>query len=392
MAENEPGGRAGGPKHHDEGTFRPIATPPPTLGPSSPVSTPDQIFKPRWKPWSPRKVVAFTLAFGAIMGALVLLFPRLVSLTKVHLLHTAKSAPVVAEEPLITVGPPAAAAVERADAALVRKGRSPIAGGVLTILPGFASADGRYDLVIHFHGNTDLVEESYARLPLDAVVLIMNLGTGSGPYEDRFANPLVLPEILGRVQATLEKRGLRNPTRNRLALSAWSAGYGAVLRVLDHAALADQVDAVVLLDGIHCGYQPGTTTLIPERLAPFERFARAAMEGKKLFSITHSEITPVGHYAGTKETTDALLQRLGVARTPGGETPPQLALASIDGVIARKAIRPLVPRSEAVSGGLHVRGYAGAEPETHSMHLIEMSVTALPDLVHHWAAPAGSMR
>ncbi len=95
----------------------------------------------------------------------------------------------------------------------------------------------------------------------------------------------------------------------------------------------------------------------------------------------------MGHYAGTKETTDALLARVGVARTPGGETPPQLALASMDGVIARKSIRPLVPQSEAASGGLHVRGYVGDQPETHSMHLIEMSVTALPDLVRYWAAP-----
>ena len=93
---------------------------------------------------------------------------------------------------------------------------------------------------------------------------------------------------------------------------------------------------------------------------------------------------------GTQETTDALLQLVGVVRTPGGETPPQLTLASIDGVIAKKSIRPLVPRSEATSGGLHVRGYVGVEPETHSMHLIEMSVTALPDLVRYWAAPTGS--
>ena len=106
-----------------------------------------------------------------------------------------------------------------ADEHLSRQGRSPIAGGLLTILPGFHSGDGAYDLVIHFHGNTDLVEESYARIPLNAVVVIMNLGNGSGPYEDRFANPLVLPEVLGRVQTTMEKRGLRTPKLDRLALS-----------------------------------------------------------------------------------------------------------------------------------------------------------------------------
>lgn len=388
MAANGPEGPSNAPKAHDAGPFRPITTPPPSLGRANRLSVYDHVFKPRWKPWSPQKVVGVTIAFGLVMAALVVLFPRLVSIAKVRILRDAAVAPVASEEPVVTVAPPAV--VERADAALARSGRSPVAGGLLMIPPAFSSADGRYDLVIHFHGNTDLVEESYARLPLNAVVLMMNLGRNSGPYEDRFSNPLALPEILGRVQTTLEKRGLRNPSRRRLALSAWSAGYGAVLRTLEHPALADQVDAVVLLDGIHCGYKPGTTTLMLERLAPFERLARAAMEGKKLFSITHSEITPVGRYAGTKETTDALLARVGVARTPGGETPPQLALAAIDGVIARKSIRPLVPRSEATSGELHVRGYVGDQPETHSMHLIEMSVTALPDLVRYWAAPTGS--
>jgi hypothetical protein len=388
MAANGPPGPWNAPKIPDEQTLRPITTPPPSLGRVNRVSIYDQIFKPRWKPWSPQKVVAFTVAFGLIMGALVVLFPRLVSIAKVRILRVAAVAPVVPDEPAPTVAP--VVVVDRADAALVRNGRSPLAGGLLMLPPAFSSADGRYDLVIHFHGNTELVEESYARLPLNAVVVMMNLGRNSGPYEDRFSNPLALPEVLGRVQAMMEKRGLRNPSLNRLALSAWSAGYGAVLRTLEQPALADRVDAVVLLDGIHCGYKPGTKTLIPERLAPFERFARAAIEGKKLFSITHSEIAPVGRYAGTQETTDALLQRVGVVRTQGGETPPQLTLASIDGVIARKSIRPLVPRSEATSGGLHVRGYVGVEPETHSMHLIEMSVTALPDLVRYWEAPTGS--
>jgi hypothetical protein len=325
------------------------------------------------------------MAFGLVMGALVVLFPKLYSLTKVHLFRqTAVLATVPAEtEPTVTPAP--IAEVGRADAALVHKGRSPLAGGLLTLPPAFASADGKYDLVIHFHGNTDLVEESFARTPLNAVVVIMNLGTGSGPYEERFSNPLALPEVLGRVQATMEKRGLRTPTLHRVALTAWSAGYGAVLRILEQPALAAQVDAVVLLDGIHCGYKPDSTALQLDRIAPFERFAHEAIDHGKLFSITHSEITPIGKYAGTRETTDALLQLASVARTAGGETPQPVALASIDGVIARKSIRPLLPRSEAHAGGLHVRGYVGDQPEHHIMHLIEMSVTALPDLVHHWA-------
>ena len=380
------------PRIADDDTYRPTTDHPPSLAPQGRISRLSiyaQVFNPRWKPWSPQKVVTFTMAFGLVMGALVVLFPRLYSLTKVHLFRMTAT-PTVPDEAEPTVTPAPTPGVERADVALVRKGRSPLAGGLLTLPPAFASADGRYDLVIHFHGNTDLVEESYARTPLNAAVVIMNLGNGSGPYEDRFANPLALPEVLGRVQAMLEKRGLRSPVLHRVALTAWSAGYGAVLRILEQPALADQIDAVVLLDGIHCGYKPNSTTLQLDRIAPFERFARAAIDHGKLFSITHSEITPIGKYAGTRETTGALLQLVGVPRTPGGEAPPPVALTSIDGVIARKSLRPLLPRSDTRAGGLHVRGYVGDQPEHHTMHLIEMSETALPDLMQHWAPPTGA--
>src|SRR5262249_54849345 len=124
-----------------------------------------------------------------------------------------------------------------------------------------------------------------------------------------------------------------------------------------------------------------------DRLAPFERFARDAMEGKRLFTITHSNITPVGHYAGTRETTDALLRSLGLSREDGGEAPAMPALRSIDGVIARKKLVSLVPQTFVAKGELRVRGYSGDQPEDHMAHLIHMTSSALPDLAARWREP-----
>ncbi len=337
------------------------------------------LFQPRWRPWAPARVVVATLTFALVAAFLVVVTLRV---TRRWALPTPVShlEMTLPQEPAVVPAP----AAPRADAALSREHRSPLAGGLITLPPAFESEDGAYDLVIHFHGNTDLVEESFAVSGLNAVVVIMNLGNGSGPYEDRFANPLSLPEVLDRTQTMMEKRGLRSPHLRRLALSAWSAGYGAVLKVLEQPALAEKVDAVLLLDGIHVGYQPDSTALIMERLAPFERFAREAVEGRRLFSITHSDITPVGHYAGTHETTDALLRVVGVARVPGGDVPPLPALRSIDGVIARKRILGLEPESTAHAQGLWVRGYAGDQPDHHIAHLVHMSATVLPDLVAWW--------
>jgi hypothetical protein len=347
------------------------------------------MWKPRWRPWLPSRVVAVTLTFAGVAWLLVLLTLRV---TKHWVLPTAPLAALEATLPekaaaLVHLPPRAA---PRADAALAREHRSPLAGGLLTLPPAFRSEDGAYDLVIHFHGNTDLVEESFALSGLNAVVVIMNLGVGSGPYEDRFANALSLPEVLDRTQTTMEKRGLVHPHLRRLALSAWSAGYGAVLKVLEQPALAEKVDAVLLQDGIHVGYQPNSDALILERLAPFERFAREAVLGKRLFSITHSNITPAGHYAGTHETTDALLKAVAVARVPGGDRPELPALHSIEGVIARKRLLTLEPESTARQGGLHVRGYGGDQPDHHIAHLVQMAVTVLPDLVEWWRRDGGS--
>jgi hypothetical protein len=328
-------------------------------------------------------VVAATLTFAAVAGFLVMLNHRITRHWAVRLPLPAEAVVQAAErviEPVLKRAP-------SADAALVRERRSPVSGGLLTLPPSFHSQDGAYDLVIHFHGNTDLVEESFAIAGVNAVVVIMNLGIGSGPYEDRFGNPGALPEMLERTQTTMEKRGLLHPHLRRLALSGWSAGYGAVLKVLEQPALAAKVDAVLLLDGIHVGYQPESSDLIMARLLPFTRFAREAVEGRKLFSITHTDITPVGHYAGTRETTDALLREVGVERTPGGVMPQMPYLRSIDGVIAKKKLIPMEPETTASRGGLHVRGYTGDQPDHHIAHLVHMAVTVLPELVEWWKTP-----
>jgi hypothetical protein len=336
------------------------------------------VFKPRWKPWSPGRVVATTMAFALVAGMLIVLTYR-VTKRWAPLHPVATAAP---EAPAVAAPPPPPG--PRADAALSREFRSPIAGGLLTLPPSFASEDGAYDLVIHLHGNTDLVEESFTLAGVNAVVVILNLGNGSGPYEDRFANALSLPELVDRAQATMEKRGLAHAALRRLALSAWSAGYGGVLKVLEQPALAARVDAVLLLDGIHVGYKPQSKDLLLDRLAPFSRFAEEAVAGRRLFSITHTHITPIGNYAGTRETTTALLLGVGVPREPLGEAPAMPALKSIDGVIARKLLRPLEAETIAHRGGLTVREYAGDQPEHHMAHLIHMAVTVLPDLIAWW--------
>jgi hypothetical protein len=280
--------------------------------------------------------------------------------------------------------PPAPPPQERADKHLVRSWRAPLAGGLLTFPPSFASEDGRYDLVIHFNGNTDLVEESYGHAGVNAVVMILNLGVGSGVYEDRFEDPAAFALILARVQSVLTERGLRAPKLGRIAVSGWSSGYGGVLKLLGQDAIFEQLDAVILFDAIHCGYKPGTKELRPDQLEPMRRFARKAAEGRALLSITHSEIVTYG-YLDAHGTTDAVLAGVGLQRAPSTTAQEMPALRTMVGVLPRAQMVPLTPLTEVHRGGLHVRGYDGNGPITHMLHLVQMSTTALPDLVAYWA-------
>lgn len=274
---------------------------------------------------------------------------------------------------------------QRADFKLKRDGRSPVSGGVLTVSPAFRSDDGAFDLIVHFHGNTQLVEESIGAVKLNALVLVVNLGTGSGVYEDKYIQPAIFDDTLTRVRDTIEKRGLKNAKLRRLALSSWSAGYGAIAKIVDSKKNFDRIDALLMLDGLHAAYMdPKTKTGIDKtRIGPFVRFAKEATQGRKLFSITHGDTETYG-YASTGEVANALLEEVGATRSAASGSPPKVTFASAVGVVPKHAERWLDQTTEARAGGMRVRGYEGKTPEHHMAHLIQMSVTVLPELAERW--------
>jgi hypothetical protein len=219
---------------------------------------------------------------------------------------------------------------------------------------------------------------------LNAVVVVVNAGTSSRSYEETFGFTELFPVVLEQAKQVMAKRHLRDPSIRRLALSAFSAGFGAVKRILDRPGLVDQVDAVLLYDGIHTSYDEHKR-LDLRPLQSFLTFARAAMHGDKLFFVTHSEI-PTLDYGSTLQTTNLLLETLELARTDGGDTPAWPDLPAVRVGVPIKDRRPLMPRSHAERGGLFVHGYKGDRALDHGSHLLQMASTALPKLAERWAA------
>jgi hypothetical protein len=242
------------------------------------------------------------------------------------------------------------------------------AGQVLVPRRGAVATNGAFDVVVHFHGH-EPVRKEWVRVMRREVLVGITLGVGSGVYEGAFRGPEALTDLLSEVERVVgEQTGRPDARVRRLALSAWSAGYGAVRALLGHAPDAARVDAVLLLDGLHCDYVGAG--LDETAMAPFVRFARRAAGGERLMVVSHSSIVP-GSYASTTETAGYLIDALGGrprATQPRASDPLGLEL-----------LRRFDRRD------LHVLGFSGNGRLDHCAHLGLMRDILKVHLAPRWA-------
>jgi hypothetical protein len=271
-----------------------------------------------------------------------------------------------------------AAQAPKFDPALDSPKRHVTSNGRVVFLPnGCRSVSHPYDLLVHFHGAPTAVEPAFERSEIDGALAILNLGIGSGKYDQEFQYAGSFDGMLARLNVVIRDLcPTAVTTPRRIALSGWSAGYGAVFRILDRQKDAARIDAVLLADGLHAGIEPGQRgerRVGVEQMAPFVSFADEAVAGHKLFALTHSAIgTP---YASTTETADFLLAQENVER----QTPPA------------QSFRPgMTLRSRADSSGFHVLGFGGGNEAAHCDHLHAFGDTLLPYLKERWSVPPSS--
>ncbi len=273
----------------------------------------------------------------------------------------------------------------------VKRGiRASVGHGVLYAPPDFSAPDGRFDLVIHYHGNTELVEQSFDAAKVNALVVTVNYGESSDKYTKPLQNPVAFDQLLGSVEAAAEARlGLKSPRIRRVALASWSAGHGAIAQILSSRSRLDRVDALLLMDSLHAGFTPGSKTEVyPSHIRPFVEFARRAIAGDKLMVLTHSTIETEG-YASTTQTANALLAALGIERrevSAIASSPPPVKFRSALFAFPEGERRWLSVTSEARRGGLIVLGCTGNGKGDHIAHLAQMSETVLPPLRTRWLA------
>jgi hypothetical protein len=239
---------------------------------------------------------------------------------------------------------------------------------VISLPGGCRSVAQPYNLLVHFHGAPAVMEPAFERSGIAGALIIYNLGTGSGAYESPYSDAASYDRMLDSVRVAVRELCPSAAGPSRVALSGWSAGYGAIYHIIDRVKDAARVDAVLLADGMHVGFEPlGFRKVNAAAMAPYTLFADEALAGKKLFAVTHSSIqTP---YASTTETAEFLLDAEGLAvdRTEAPGPRPDMKLTS-----------------RADHEGFHMRGFAGDDKAAHCDHLFAFGDLLLPLLKQRW--------
>ena len=256
-----------------------------------------------------------------------------------------------------------------------RKTRGAILGRVAIPREGGYTDDGGFDVVVHFHGG-DPVRKNLVQVTWGTVFVAVDIGVGSGPYERAFVDAGRWPRLKSEITLALrEQTGDDRAHIRHLALSAWSAGYGAVNQILKTHG-DEGIDAVVLLDAMHAGrnyrwpHRDGTLQALSS--GPIQSifdFAERAARGEKIFVLTHSNVIPTG-YASVRRSADLLLERVGVARHP-----------------VQQRIGLLDQLTRADRAGFHVWGYAGRFEEAHCAQVTLLGPIVRDLLEPAWATP-----
>jgi hypothetical protein len=244
-------------------------------------------------------------------------------------------------------------------------------GKILMPHKGGITSRNEFDVVIHFHGH-QAIRKTLVKTAHGMFVVGIDMGVGSGVYQRAFTSPDVFPDLLDSIEnAVAEHAHNKGAHIRKLALSSWSAGYGAIREILRQKASA-RVDSVVLIDGLHADYDDADTSgFRVEQLAPFVKFARRAAKRDRFMYVSHSTITPPGYVSST-ETAHYLVKKLygKVSKSEG-----------YDG--------PLLSRYEqARIGNFLMRGYRG---DGKSDHCAQIGVMAgvVAALETRWKTPVG---
>ena len=212
------------------------------------------------------------------------------------------------------------------------------------------------DILVHFHGDPQTVWNNAAYAKLDAVVVTVNLGAVSSAYQNPYAaDPNLFGTLLSEARTTLRNQPdfADNLNFDKLGVSSFSAGYGAVREVLKNSTYFNDIDGMVLADTVYASFTSVSDhTPLDSQMTGFRDFAAAAKNGAKTLTLSHSQVLTYT-YCNTAETADDLMAWTGV--TPSAY--------NVTGLGNLQFYR------HAQSGEFEMFGALGDDAAAHSKHL-----------------------
>ncbi len=212
------------------------------------------------------------------------------------------------------------------------------------------------DILVHFHGDPQTYWNNVGYAKLNVVVLTVNLGVVSSPYQTPYASDTALfGNVLTEAKTVLRNQGDFSDTLefDKLGVSSFSAGYAAVREILKQPAYYNDIDAMVLADTVYASFTSDADhTPLDSQMTGFRNFAVAAKNGNKTLTLSHSQVLTYD-YCNTIETADDLMAFSGVA--PGAFNGTGLGSMQF--------------YRKAQAGKLSFYGATGADATAHSKHL-----------------------
>jgi len=246
-------------------------------------------------------------------------------------------------------------------------------GKLMVPLRGGHTPDMGYDVLIHFNGG-DAARKVLTQVARGVALVIVDKPDG-GAYTRAVGTKAVLPFLRRAIDRALKKHSGSDQAHVRhLGVSAWSAGTMAVTALI--AQGHDDLDAVVILDGLHGAWKLGApreqkTSSLDARFVKHEiELARRARRGELQFVLTHSSVDP-GVFPATSTTAASLLEELGL--TPAA---------------VERGADPYGRVSRVDDKGLHVWGHAGNDVKAHCSQLLLLGEVVSELLEPAWDTPA----
>lgn len=209
------------------------------------------------------------------------------------------------------------------------------------------------DVLVHFHGDPQTYWNNAKYADLNAILVTVNYSGLSSAYTTPFSNQALFQQVVDEALAKVRQQADIPDTLqwDKLAVSSFSAGYGAVREILKSATYRNDIDALLAADSLYAT-TAGDGTPLDSQMVDYKTFANLAKNGSKTFLYSHSQV-PTFTYETTGECGDELMQYLGISATP----------YNVNGLGTLNFYR------RAQSGNFQLWGALGIDGDSHLEHL-----------------------